>query len=61
MWSLTRSFYWPQAHNDVIRTMLGKAKHGTRVVYVPGNHDEMLRDYTDSLFGGVEIVEPRGA
>ncbi len=32
LWSLARSFYWPQAHNDVIRTILGKAKHGTRVI-----------------------------
>jgi UDP-2,3-diacylglucosamine pyrophosphatase LpxH len=39
VWSLRKSFFWPQAHNDVIRTILGKAKHGTRVVYIPGNHD----------------------
>ncbi|HVN42521.1 MAG TPA: hypothetical protein VMT50_07025, partial [Steroidobacteraceae bacterium] len=32
VWALSRSFYWPQAHNDVIRTLLGKAKHGTRVI-----------------------------
>ena len=42
---LTRSFYWPQAHNDVVRTILGKAKHGTRVVYIPGNHDRSFRDH----------------
>ncbi|MGB7739736.1 MAG: UDP-2,3-diacylglucosamine diphosphatase [Steroidobacteraceae bacterium] len=55
MWSLQRSFYWPQAHNDVIRTILGKAKHGTRVVYVPGNHDRAFRDHDGLTLGNVEI------
>ena len=55
VWSLTRSFYWPQAHNDVIRTVLGKAKHGTRVVYVPGNHDRPFRDHDGLVLGNVEI------
>jgi UDP-2,3-diacylglucosamine pyrophosphatase LpxH len=56
IWSLTRSFYWPQAHNDVIRTILGKAKHGTRVVYVPGNHDRPFRDHHGLVLGNVEIL-----
>jgi UDP-2,3-diacylglucosamine pyrophosphatase LpxH len=55
LWSLQRTFYWPQAHNDVIRTILGKAKHGTRVVYVPGNHDRALRDHDGLTLGNVEI------
>jgi UDP-2,3-diacylglucosamine pyrophosphatase LpxH len=55
LWSLERSFYWPQTHNDVIRTILGKAKHGTRVVYVPGNHDRLFRDHDGVTFGNVEI------
>ena len=55
VWSLTRSFYWPQAHNDVIRTILGKAKHGTHVVYVPGNHDRPFRDHDGLVLGNVEI------
>jgi UDP-2,3-diacylglucosamine pyrophosphatase LpxH len=52
---LTRSFFWPQEHNDVIRTLLGKAKHGTRVVYVPGNHDRLFRDHDGLTLGNVEI------
>src|ERR1044072_8421305 len=56
VWSLKRSFFWPQAHNDVIRTILGKAKHGTRVVYIPGNHDNLSRDYDGMVFGNVEIL-----
>ena len=55
LWSLQRTFYWPQAHNDVIRTILGKAKHGTRVGYVPGNHDRAFRDHDGLTLGNVEI------
>lgn len=55
LWALSRSFYWPQAHNDVIRTILGKAKHGTRVVYVPGNHDRLFRDHDGLVMGNVEV------
>jgi len=56
IWAMKRrGLYWPQSHNNVIRTILGKAKHGTKVIYVPGNHDEMLRDYDGLVFGNVEI------
>jgi UDP-2,3-diacylglucosamine pyrophosphatase LpxH len=55
IWSLRRSFYWPQQHNNVVRTILGKAKHGTRVVFVPGNHDEEFREFVGSFFGNLEI------
>jgi UDP-2,3-diacylglucosamine pyrophosphatase LpxH len=55
LWALRRSFYWPQAHNDVLRTILGKAKHGTRVVYVPGNHDRSFRDHDGLVLGNVEV------
>jgi len=55
-WRLKRSWYWPQSHNDVVQKLLRKARKGTRLIYVPGNHDEMLRDYTGHHFGGVEVV-----
>lgn len=55
VWALKRSFFWPQAHNDVVRAILGKAKRGTRVVYIPGNHDVMFREYDGMVFGNVEI------
>ena len=55
LWSLKKSFFWPQAHNNVIRTILGKAKNGTRVVYIPGNHDSVFREYDGMQFGNVEI------
>ena len=53
--SLNNRPFWPQAHNDVIRAILGKAKHETRVVYIPGNHDAQFRDYCGLTFGNVEI------
>ncbi len=56
-WRLRRSWYWPQEHNDVVQKFLRKARKGSRVVYVPGNHDEFLRDYVGSQFGGIELVD----
>jgi UDP-2,3-diacylglucosamine pyrophosphatase LpxH len=47
--------YWPQIHNNVIRAILGKAKHDTKVVYVPGNHDEPVRHHVGEVFGNVDI------
>jgi UDP-2,3-diacylglucosamine pyrophosphatase LpxH len=56
-WQLRRSWYWPQAHNDVVQKLLRKARKGTRVVFVPGNHDEFARRYVEHNFGGVDVVE----
>lgn len=56
-WQLRRTWYWPQAHNDVVQKVLRKARKGTRVVFVPGNHDEFARRYVAHSFGGVEVVE----
>ncbi len=56
-WQLGKSGYWVQSHNDVIRKILKASKNGTRVVYIPGNHDEMFRDYVDMQFGGVTVAE----
>ena len=54
-WQLRKGWYWPPRHNDVVRCVLKQAKHGTRVIYVPGNHDEAFRDYVGLDFGGIEI------
>lgn len=56
-WQLRKGWYWPQAHNDVVRAVLKMAKHGTHVVYVPGNHDEHFRDYVGLEFGGIELQD----
>lgn len=55
-WRLKRSWFWPQAHNDVVQKVLRKARKGTRVIYVPGNHDEAGRDYCGLDFGGVQVM-----
>lgn len=56
-WRLRRAWHWPQAHNDVIQKLLRKGRKGARIVYLPGNHDEFLRDYLGSHFGGVEVAD----
>lgn len=55
-WRLRRGWFWPQAHNDVVEELLARAHAGVRVVYVPGNHDEVFRSYLGTHFGGVEVV-----
>lgn len=54
-WRLKKKFYWPASHNDIVWRILKRAKRGTRIVYIPGNHDEMFRQFTGLNFGGVEI------
>lgn len=54
-WRLKKKFYWPAAHNDIVWRIMKRAKRGTKVVYVPGNHDEMFRQFSGMNFGGVEI------
>ncbi|HKU88448.1 MAG TPA: UDP-2,3-diacylglucosamine diphosphatase [Steroidobacteraceae bacterium] len=54
-WSLRKNFYWPQQHNEVVRAILGKAREGARVIYVPGNHDNDMREFCGSVFGNLEI------
>jgi UDP-2,3-diacylglucosamine pyrophosphatase LpxH len=56
-WQLRRQWYWPQTHNDVFQKLLRKVRKGTRVIFVPGNHDEFARRYVSHNFGGVEVVE----
>jgi UDP-2,3-diacylglucosamine pyrophosphatase LpxH len=53
--SLRRSFYWPRTHTDVIQQILKMAREGTRVVYIPGNHDDDFRALAGTRFAGIEI------
>ncbi len=55
-WRLRKGWYWPDAHNEVVRRVLKLAHRGTHVVLVAGNHDEMLRPYAGMSFGGVEVA-----
>ncbi len=54
-WSLKKRRFWPQDHNNVVRSILGKAKHGTEVYFIPGNHDEAMRGYDGMTLGNVEV------
>jgi len=56
-WQLKKGWYWPQAHNDVVQKILRKARKGTQVIYVPGNHDEFARGYLSHTFGDIQVVE----
>lgn len=55
-WRLRKGWFWPDAHNEVVRRLLKIAHRGTNVVYVVGNHDEVLRDYLGMGFGGITLV-----
>lgn len=54
-WLLKRKFRWPQSHTNVIRKIMSYSKNGTKVIYIPGNHDEFMRDYLDLQFGNIEV------
>lgn len=54
-WQIKRSWFWDTTHNDVIRRVLKMAKHGTKVVYIPGNHDEGLRGFEGHDLAGVSL------
>jgi UDP-2,3-diacylglucosamine pyrophosphatase LpxH len=56
-WALQSNWYWPQSHNDFVQKMLRKARKGAKVIYVPGNHDEFMRNYYGTHFGGIDVVE----
>lgn len=56
-WQLRRKWHWPQSHNDVVQKILRSARKGTRVIFVPGNHDEFARGFIGHHFGGVEVVQ----
>ncbi len=55
-WQLKKSWYWIQEHNDVIQKVLRKVRKGTKVFYLPGNHDEFLHQYVGLQFGGIQMV-----
>jgi len=56
-WQLRRGWFWPQSHNDIVQKLLRKARKGTRVIFIPGNHDEFARRYVGHEFGGIEVKE----
>lgn len=55
LWSMRRGIYWPASHHEVLRLILEKARNGTRVIYVPGNHDDLARAFCSSIVAGIEV------
>lgn len=56
-WQLKKRWYWPQSHNDVVQKLLRKARKGAEVVFIPGNHDEMARQFFGMNLGDIRIEE----
>lgn len=57
-WRIRKAgWYWPQSHNDIVQKLLRKGRKGAKIIYVPGNHDEFLRDFYGTHFGGIEVRE----
>ncbi len=56
-WRLARAWHWPAEYDELVSLMLEKAGQGTRIVYLPGNHDEFIREYLGTYFGEIEFVD----
>ncbi len=56
-WQLSKRWYWPQTHNDVVQKILEKAKRGTEIIFIPGNHDEVARDFIGLTMGGIKVKD----
>ena len=54
-WAMSRSIYWTQTQNHVVQKLLQRARAGTRVVLIPGNHDEILREYCQTVFLEIDV------
>ena len=57
LWSMSNQWYWPAAHSDLLRKLLDLADNGTSVIYVPGNHDELLREFCGNSCGGSGVPQ----
>ncbi|GIU54071.1 UDP-2,3-diacylglucosamine diphosphatase [Shewanella sp. KT0246] len=56
IWALKKRVYWPESHNLVLQKLLQLAKDGTQIKYIPGNHDEAFKSYTDFHFWGITMA-----
>lgn len=54
-WRLKKNWYWTQDHSTVVQKILRMSRKGTRVYYIPGNHDEFMRQFLDHSFGNIEL------
>ena len=56
-WAMSRGIYWSRQQNTFIQKVLKRARHSTQVIFVPGNHDEALREYVGTSFGDIQLVQ----
>ena len=56
-WSLRKRFLWPESHNRLLHALYSLSMTETNVIYLPGNHDEIIKPYANMLFGHVEIKQ----
>ena len=56
-WAMSRGIQWAPAHNTVVQKILRRARHGEHVMLIPGNHDEVLREYAGISFGNIEVEQ----
>jgi UDP-2,3-diacylglucosamine pyrophosphatase LpxH len=57
LWSMhSRGVHWPAAQNTVLQKILKRARHDTRVVFIPGNHDEAAREHAGTSFGNIRVL-----
>lgn len=56
LWNYSKS-YFPKSHIQVIRYILKMAQKGTEVIYLTGNHDDALRQYTELIFGNIQLLD----
>ena len=55
-WAMSRSVQWSRLHNTVVQKILRRARHGEKVIFIPGNHDETLREYDGTTFGDILVA-----
>lgn len=55
-WGMSRSIHWTAAQNTVVQKVLRRARHGEKVMLIPGNHDEALREYVGASFGDIQVA-----
>lgn len=56
MWNFSKR-YFPNSHLEVLKQLLDMATRGVQIKYITGNHDELLRRYTDLSLGNIEIID----
>ncbi len=56
-WAMNRTIYWSPLQNTLVQKVLRRARHGEKVILIPGNHDEALREYVDTSFGDIRVVK----